>query len=223
MPNLRPFTLFFLLLIPFLVQAEVIVLNEANFEHETQASTGQTTGRWFVKFYADWCGHCKRLSPVWEELAEKVKQEEYLSHGINVAKVDAVSNRKLAKRFNVKGYPTLLFFADRKMHKYSGPRNAKDLLEYATGGYWESNSEEVPKAASWIETQRLDALRALLGNAFLSTLANDMEHILKLRKNAAAILFLLGVAVGILGGFFIGASMVSPAQPQQPGKKEKAA
>ena len=34
--------------------SDVIELNEENFEHETQASTGATTGDWFIKFYAPW-------------------------------------------------------------------------------------------------------------------------------------------------------------------------
>lgn len=47
-----------------------VVLTEANFEHLTQAASGATTGDWFVKFYAPWCGHCQRLAPAWDELAE---------------------------------------------------------------------------------------------------------------------------------------------------------
>ena len=70
---------------------DVTTLNDANFEEKTQMTTGATTGRWFVKFYApvhsillnftQWCGHCKNLAPTWEELAEVTLNE------VNIAEV----------------------------------------------------------------------------------------------------------------------------------------
>ena len=52
-----------LLLVAAAASAKVHVLTEGNFEHDTQATTGATTGPWFVKFHAPWCG-CKALLPV---------------------------------------------------------------------------------------------------------------------------------------------------------------
>merc|ERR1719334_541320 len=107
--------------------AGVIELTEANFEHDTQASTGLTTGRWFVKFYAPWCGHCKRLAPLWEELANELEGE------VNVAKVDVTKNRALGRRFGITGFPTLIYISPnrRMMAKYTSARDVATLKKFA--------------------------------------------------------------------------------------------
>lgn len=116
---------------------EVIDLDNSNFEHLTQASTGATTGDWLVKFYASWCGHCKKLEPIFEQVAELLDGE------VNVARVDVPANRELGTRFEVKGFPTIKLISKGKVYQYKGRRTAKDIAEFARGGYQIHEPEEV--------------------------------------------------------------------------------
>eukprot|EP01041_Mallomonas_annulata_P001948 gene1948-3775_t len=125
--------------------SDVVVLTADNFEHETQVSTGATTGDWMVEFYAPWCGHCRKLEPIWEEIATKLKGD------VNVAKVDVTMNGKLGKRFGIQGFPTILLFHKGKSYKYSGKRTAEQLTEFAKGGFKESDGEEVPALPGLVE------------------------------------------------------------------------
>ncbi|EED90729.1 predicted protein, partial [Thalassiosira pseudonana CCMP1335] len=125
----------------------VVDLTDATFEHQTQASTGQTTGRWFVKWYAPWCGHCKTLAPIWEELDQKL-QESNPQDGIIIAKVDATKNSEVSARFNIQSYPTLKFFAGRKMYNYKGARNIDALYEFVTEGYKTAPTDTIPAPPS---------------------------------------------------------------------------
>merc|ERR1712000_493339 len=89
-----------------------IALAESDFDTRT------ASGVWFIKFYAPWCGHCKRLAPTWDSLAEVAN--------FNVGKVDCTENGALCQRFEVRGYPTLLLFKEgtgSAAIKYSGARD----------------------------------------------------------------------------------------------------
>ena len=77
----------------------------------------------FVEFYAPWCGHCKALAPVWDELAEKVADVDVI-----IAKMDSTANE--VEGIKVQGFPTLKYFKSTDPTKgkdYSGGRTLEDL------------------------------------------------------------------------------------------------
>jgi len=105
--------------------AKVAVLDAKNFEDSIK------TGVTFVKFFAPWCGHCKRLAPTWEELAAKYADDE----GVSIAKVDCTAegntNKELCDGQDVKGFPTLNIYKDgKKITEYNGKRGLEELEKF---------------------------------------------------------------------------------------------
>jgi len=82
----------------------------------------------FVKFFAPWCGHCKKLAPTWDKLASVFQSED----DVIIGEGDAATHAELGKRFKVEGYPTLLFWGkgDVNFARYEGGRELKDMVTY---------------------------------------------------------------------------------------------
>lgn len=81
-----------------------------------------------VEFYAPWCGHCKKLAPVYEELGAAFKEDD----SVVIAKFDATANG-LHKTVKVEGFPTLILFkADGTRVPYEGNRELDNLKEFVT-------------------------------------------------------------------------------------------
>jgi len=103
----------------------VAKLDNDNFEDEIKSGVA------FVKFFAPWCGHCKRLAPTWEELAKKYQD----TTGVVIGHVDCTAddnlNRPLCNAQGVKGFPTLIVFKDGvKVEEYSGGRDLAALAKF---------------------------------------------------------------------------------------------
>nr|CCA27018.1 thioredoxinlike protein putative [Albugo laibachii Nc14] len=87
---------------------------------------------WIIKFYAPWCGHCRRLAPTWNRLSQVLRER---NGNARVGKVDCTVHRRVCSRFGVNGYPTLFFVSDGQIYKYQGPRNVNALVEFISTGH----------------------------------------------------------------------------------------
>jgi len=81
-----------------------------------------------IELYAPWCGHCKNLAPIYEQLAQNFKPIE----SVVIAKMDATEND--ATGIKVEGFPTLYFFPansnNNKMIKYDGENTLAGLTKF---------------------------------------------------------------------------------------------
>ena len=93
----------------------------------------------FVKFYAPWCGHCKKLAPIWDELGAAFKDNS----DIVIAKFDATVNE--ADGVEVKGYPTLTWYpkSNKAGVSFDGERDLASLKKFI-----EDSSEVLKDAGS---------------------------------------------------------------------------
>lgn len=96
-------------------------LNSKNFENEVLNSEMPV----LVDFYADWCGPCKMMGPIVEELAEELKDIA------KVGKINVDENQDLAMQYKVMSIPTLIIFKEGKeAHRLVGARDKSELLSY---------------------------------------------------------------------------------------------
>jgi len=82
-----------------------------------------------VEFYAPWCGHCKKLAPIFDELGDKFAAND----NIVIAKMDATANEIDVEGVAVSGFPTLYFFKGNNKAapmRYEGGRELDDLVTY---------------------------------------------------------------------------------------------
>mmetsp|Transcript_2006 Transcript_2006/g.2728 ORF Transcript_2006/g.2728 Transcript_2006/m.2728 type:complete len:209 (-) Transcript_2006:281-907(-) len=142
--------LFSLILTACLIHAstgEIVSLNDATFEHQTQASTGMTTGSWLVFFKATRCPHCNKLMPEYVKLSE---DEEVVEKGIVLSTVDVNNSPRVSNRFMIRGFPTVLFLHKKRLYMYRGKRDYESLKDFVLREFEFTDDQEIPPPPSAI-------------------------------------------------------------------------
>jgi len=99
--------------------SSVIKLDESNFDREV-TQDGKPV---IVDFWAEWCGPCKMIAPLLDEIAREK------ADAVKVAKVNIDENQSLSLKYNIRAIPALLFFKNGQLRdQLTGVTSKKDLL-----------------------------------------------------------------------------------------------
>jgi thioredoxin 1 len=99
--------------------SDVITLNESNFERELTRDDKPM----IVDFWAEWCGPCKMIVPLLDEIAREKAGR------VKIAKVNVDDNQSLSFKYNIRAIPALLFFKNGQLRdQVIGVTSKKDLL-----------------------------------------------------------------------------------------------
>jgi thioredoxin 1 len=97
----------------------VVAVNESNFDAEVV----NTPTPVLVDFWAEWCGPCKMIAPILDEIANEK------AGAVKIAKVNVDENQGLSSKFGIRAIPTLLFFKNGAVREQIvGMTSKRDLI-----------------------------------------------------------------------------------------------
>ena len=97
----------------------VLKITSENFESEVINSKEPA----MIDFFANWCGPCKMMSPVIDEIAEELQN-------IKVGKINVDENQDLAMKYNVMSIPTIVIIKDGKeIKRFVGVQDKENLIK----------------------------------------------------------------------------------------------
>ena len=103
------------------MKGSVVHVTESNFEEEVVKSDVPV----LVDFWAEWCGPCKMIAPILDEIAKEYGER------LKICKIDVDSNPEIAPKFGIRGIPTLIMFKNGNAESTKvGAVSKNQLIEF---------------------------------------------------------------------------------------------
>lgn len=187
-------------------------LDDSNFEHLTQASTGSTTGDWLVQFYDSQCVDCNRLSATWETVGAKLKTR------LNVARVNrATKGIQTAKRFKVDQVPEFILIRQGKFYRYNLKQYEEEsFVGFATSWFNRLTAEKITTPATPFENLLDIIVQKLKGMPDWKNLSSSFVD-----ENPLSVLIAISSAFILLLGFLFKKCKSKPSTSSGPVKSAK--
>ena len=116
----------------FLYKRSATAGSEEAFDPAAVAESAGHSKRTLIFFRANWCGHCTRFKPVWDETCAEIDKRPHLADVERVElDVDTEEAKPLMQKHNVRGFPhVVLVYGGDKEEVYSGTRTKEDLIDF---------------------------------------------------------------------------------------------
>jgi len=125
----------------------------------TTATEIPPTGLTFVNFQTTWCGHCRRLAPIWKEL------ENSIGDRVNIVSVDCDEEEAVCRSYGVRGYPTLILFNNgTPIVNYRGARSLNSLT-----GFLSNFTDLAAQVNSGLKAEQDMEVAAFFQNDFINS------------------------------------------------------
>lgn len=104
------------------VEDHVLTVTDANIEQVLADNKNIV-----IEFYAPWCGHCKRLLPEFAKAASTLKTQ---NSSVKLAKINCDNEKQACGKYEIRGYPTIKYFANGAEQPYKGGRSEQTILNW---------------------------------------------------------------------------------------------
>lgn len=147
-----------------------------NYYDEETSIKAINSGNCFISFHVKYCGHCKKLSPIWAELEKSYENR----NDVKLFNIDCKFQPKICDLYEISGYPSVIWiYKGEKVEKYSGHRNIKEFEDYIAKMLQRFN--QISTVSSLIvENQTISEESAIVdvtADDFLQVIAKDFTFV----------------------------------------------